>query len=99
MKRIEVQGVSKKFRIGFVKAQGALARLVSLFSGVEPKKVIWALKGVSLNAGAGEIVGIVGENGYAPCLVELLGRLENRLLQQIVKMYVLSIDRHIDGAF
>ncbi len=63
MRRIEAHGISKKFRIGFVKNQGALARFISIFSGVEPKKIFWALKDVSLSADAGEIVGIIGENG------------------------------------
>jgi ABC-type polysaccharide/polyol phosphate transport system ATPase subunit len=63
MKRIIVDNVSKKFRIGFKKEQGALAKFVSLFSGREPKRIIWALRDVSFSADAGEIVGIIGENG------------------------------------
>lgn len=63
MERIIVDKVSKKFKIGFKKDQSALARFVSLFSGKEPKKIIWALKQVSFKAEEGEIVGIIGENG------------------------------------
>lgn len=63
MKRIAVDSVSKKFRIGFKKDQSTLSRFISLFSGKEPKKIIWALKEVSFSADAGEIIGIVGENG------------------------------------
>ena len=63
MKRITVDSVSKKFRIGFKKDQSALARFISLFSGREPKRTIWALKKVSFSADAGEIIGVIGENG------------------------------------
>jgi len=62
MKRINVGSVSKKFKIGFVKNQTALSRIMS-FSGREPKKTIWALKDMSLDADAGEAVGIIGKNG------------------------------------
>jgi len=40
-----------------------LARFISLFSGKEPKRTIWALKNVSFKADAGEIIGIIGDNG------------------------------------
>lgn len=63
MKKIIVDNISKKFSIGFKKDQGALARFISLFSGVEPKRTIWALKEISFSVDEGEIVGIVGENG------------------------------------
>lgn len=63
MERIILEKVSKKFKIGFKKKQSALARLVSAFSGKEPKKTIWALNDVSFSAQAGEIIGIIGENG------------------------------------
>lgn len=61
--RIIVKDVSKKFKIGFKKNQSALARFISLFSGKEPKRIIWALRNVSFKAKAGEIIGIIGENG------------------------------------
>ncbi len=63
MERIIIKGLWKKFKIGFKKNQSALARLLSLFSGRESKKTIWALKDVSLKINPGEIVGIIGENG------------------------------------
>ena len=63
MERVIVDNVSKKFKIGFKKDQSALARFVSLFSGKEPKKLIWALRDISFGANAGEILGIIGENG------------------------------------
>lgn len=63
MERIIVENVSKKFKIGFKKNQSALARFVSLFSGIEPKRIIWALKEVSFSVSSEKIVGIVGKNG------------------------------------
>jgi ABC-type polysaccharide/polyol phosphate transport system ATPase subunit len=63
MERIIVDNISKKFKIGFKKRQTALARILSFFSGKEPKRTIKALKEISFNAEAGEIVGIIGSNG------------------------------------
>ncbi|MFH1835616.1 MAG: ABC transporter ATP-binding protein [Methanobacteriota archaeon] len=63
MKRIILEKVSKKFRIGFTKNQTALARVASTLSGREPKKDLWALKDVSLTVDSGTILGILGENG------------------------------------
>ncbi len=63
MERIIVEELGKKFKIGFRKRQGALARFVSLFSGREARKIIWALKNVSFKIEEGEVVGIVGKNG------------------------------------
>jgi hypothetical protein len=37
--RIIVENISKKFKIGFKKNQGALERFISFFSGKEPKKL------------------------------------------------------------
>ncbi len=62
MKRIILAKVWKKFRIGR-RRDGALARLISFFSGKEYKKTIWALKDISLEIKAGETVGIIGKNG------------------------------------
>ena len=63
MKRIIVDNISKRFKIGFQQNQSALARAISLISGREPKRVITALEGVSFTVSAGETVGIIGENG------------------------------------
>ena len=63
MNRITVNNVSKRFEIGFKKNQSALSRFVSLFSGRESKKEIWALKEITFTAKAGEIIGIIGSNG------------------------------------
>ncbi|MBL7072017.1 MAG: ABC transporter ATP-binding protein [Candidatus Omnitrophica bacterium] len=63
MKRIIVENVSKKFMIGRKDNRSTLARFISFFSGREPKKVIWALKNISLSVDAGEILGVIGRNG------------------------------------
>ena len=63
MKRVIVNKISKKFKIGFKKKQTAIARFSSFFSGREPKKTLIALQDVSFSADAGEIVGIIGKNG------------------------------------
>ncbi|MDD5455299.1 MAG: ABC transporter ATP-binding protein [Candidatus Ratteibacteria bacterium] len=63
MKRIIAEGISKEFKIGFKKNQPILARVISIFSGREPKRIIKALDNVSLEADAGELLGIIGENG------------------------------------
>lgn len=61
--RIAISRLSKKFSVGHKKKTDFLTRVISLFSGKEPKKNIQALEGVSFRAGSGEVVGIVGENG------------------------------------
>jgi ABC-type polysaccharide/polyol phosphate transport system ATPase subunit len=61
--RIIVKDISKKFKIGFKKHQGALARLTGLFSGKEPKKTLQVLRDVTFNVKKREIIGIIGENG------------------------------------
>lgn len=61
--RVIVENISKKFKIGFKKNQGALARVVSLFSGKEPKKTLQALKNISFTVKKGEVLGIIGKNG------------------------------------
>ena len=63
MERIIIREVGKKFKIGFKKGQSALARFVSLFSGREARRIIWALNNISFKVDEGEIVGIIGKNG------------------------------------
>ena len=64
----------------------------------------WMIVRLYLKADRGVLIefndpGIVGENRYAPFLRELLRGLENRVLQQIIKMHMLIVDGHINGAF
>lgn len=63
MDRITLIDVSKKFKIGFKKRQSTLRRVISLFSGKEPKTNIMVLKNISFSVRAGETVGIIGPNG------------------------------------
>ena len=63
IERVIVEDVSKKFQIGFKKNQSVLACLTSLVSGIEPRRSIQVLKGVSFKIREGEMVGIIGENG------------------------------------
>jgi len=63
MKRIIVKNVSKKFNIGFKKRQSVLQRSATFFSGKEPKKIIDAIKDVSLDIESGEMLGVIGPNG------------------------------------
>ena len=63
LKRIIVNNLNKKFRIGFGFSKSFLARLTSVFSGREPKKTLKAIDDVSLGLNSGEIMGIIGANG------------------------------------
>jgi len=61
-KRIIVENLSKKFRIGAKKNRNALAQLVSFFSK-NTEKDFWALKNISFSVKNGENIGIIGKNG------------------------------------
>ena len=63
LKRIEIENLSKTFKIGFKKLQGTLSRVYSIFSGREPKKIVNVLSKISLSLYSGEILGLIGENG------------------------------------
>ena len=63
MNRILIQNLQKKFKIGFQKRQGALSRILSSITGKEQKKEIIIFENLSLEVGAGEILGIIGSNG------------------------------------
>lgn len=62
-KRIIVENVTKKFKIGFKKNRSALGRALDLITGREDKREITVLNNVSLSAKEGEIIGIIGRNG------------------------------------
>ncbi|TKJ17513.1 hypothetical protein CEE44_03180 [Candidatus Woesearchaeota archaeon B3_Woes] len=63
MEEIIIKNLSKKFRIGFKKEQSVLSYFISFFSGIEPKKEFWALKGISFSVNSRENIGIIGKNG------------------------------------
>jgi len=63
MKRIVIKNLIKDFKIGFAKRQSALQRFIAVFSGVDVKKKIRVLDGVSIEVSSGEILGIMGDNG------------------------------------
>ena len=63
IKRIAIENISKRFMIGYGNNKGILARFVALFSGKEPKKVIYPLENLSLDIYSGQIVGAIGDNG------------------------------------
>lgn len=63
MTAIEVENVSKKFRIPVERADTVFERLLSIFSGGLRYREFWALRDVSFTVGKGEIFGIIGPNG------------------------------------
>ena len=63
MKRIIINNLSKKFKIGFKKKQTALSRAWTFISRREPKKEFWVLNNISFEVDAGEIIAIIGSNG------------------------------------
>lgn len=63
MHSLKVKNVSKVFKIGSLKNQGALSRLLSLISGKERREKITVLKNISFKARSGECIGLIGSNG------------------------------------
>jgi ABC-type polysaccharide/polyol phosphate transport system ATPase subunit len=62
-KKISVKNISKYFKIGFQKNDGALSRLMSSLLGKESKKIITVLDSISFDLSTGENIGIIGDNG------------------------------------
>ncbi|MBT4135304.1 ABC transporter ATP-binding protein [archaeon] len=74
--RIIIKNIGKKFKIGFVKYRGILARILGLFSGKESRKTFWPLKDISFRVRKGEIVGIIGDNGMGKStLLRIISRI------------------------
>jgi ABC-type polysaccharide/polyol phosphate transport system ATPase subunit len=62
MERIKVQNISKKFNLNKRKRQGALGKIIRIFSEKENSE-IQVIKDISLTLNSGEILGIIGKNG------------------------------------
>jgi len=84
MQRIIVKNVSKKFKIGFEKNQGILAKFISFLSGKTPQRILQVIDNISFNVETGKIVGIIGKNGSGKStLLRIIAGIYNKETGQI----------------
>jgi len=77
---ISVENLSKYYRLGETKsAQSSLLSLKTIFGGRrrnDPSRDLWALKDISFQVPAGEVMGVVGRNGAGKStLLKILSRI------------------------
>jgi len=95
IKRINIDNVSKSFKIGCKNADGFLANLLNIISGKEPQRTLQVIDGVSLEAFSGENIGIIGRNGSGKSsLLRLIAKIYNCDSGQIMTQGNLA---YIDG--
>jgi ABC-type polysaccharide/polyol phosphate transport system ATPase subunit len=63
VKRLIVNNIHKKYKIGIKKRRTFLESLIDIFMGNVKRTTIEVLRGVSFSVDSGEILGIIGKNG------------------------------------
>ncbi len=60
---IRIEGLSLCYRLAHQKVHSLKDYLIHVLRGALNYRDLWALKGISLEIGAGEVVGVIGRNG------------------------------------
>ncbi|HEX3730674.1 MAG TPA: ABC transporter ATP-binding protein [Opitutaceae bacterium] len=78
---IEIQGLSKRYKIGYVRHTLLRDRLGALFRNIgrgreEDQGTFWALRDIAFEVAKGEVIGIIGHNGAGKStLLKILSRI------------------------